>query len=119
MLFLAAVVALVALCSTVNGFSVSVRARSLRPAPRVLSMVAPPPINTLAAGLAGLKALSATNTASSVMDRPVSPAVPSNPSTPPMSHKSRPESKAELGFEPVRIFGKGHPGTAGKDLKVP
>ena len=112
MLVFALIVAFAALSTTINGFSSVVPPRSL--SRFVVSMVSPPPMTTLAQGLASLKASSTAAPSNAVAERPTTQPV----SSAPRSHKSRPESKAELGFEPVRIFGKGHPGTAGKDLKV-
>lgn len=67
----------------------------------------PSPLETLSSGLANLASQS----------REIRDVQPSKTSMKHPQHlpiRKRAESSADLSFEPVRIFGKGHPGTGGK-----
>ena len=72
------------------------------------------PFEIFAAGLQGLKNVK-DSTKQTTQTIPTQHKIPTSHQDipPPISHESkpRPESTAKLTFEPVRIFGKGHPGT--------
>jgi hypothetical protein len=79
---------------------------------RFVVNMASSPLDTLTAGLAGLASRNRE------IQGPSTPApAPHTPEKVQYTHqpvKKRAESASELGFEPVRIFGKGHPGSGGK-----
>ena len=77
------------------------------------------PFDIFAAGLQSLKQVK-ESTKHATHTIPTQHKIPTShqDTSPPISHESkiRPESTASLTFDPVRIFGKGHPGTGNTRL---